>query len=81
MILKSIFPTLFIDGVLSLNCEFDNTAYTIEVSKIDSSVVIITGKNALNFLFNAADSVGLPTSWFDSVNVMSNTNGISIQHK
>lgn len=81
MILKSVFPTLFIDGVMSLICEFDDTTYTIELSKIDSSVVIITGKNALDFLFNAADSVGLPPSWFDSVNVMSNTNGISIQHK
>lgn len=81
MVMKSIFPTLFIDGVVSLNCEFDNDSYTVEVSKIDSSVIIITGKNALNFLFNAADSVGLPASWFDQVNVMANTNGISIQHK
>lgn len=81
MIMKSIFPTLFLDGVISLVCEFDDTTYTIELSKIDSSVVIITGKNALNFLFNAADLVGLPTSWFDQVNVMSNTNGISIQQK
>jgi hypothetical protein len=81
MVMKSIFPTLFLDGVISLICEFDDTTYTIEVSKIDSSVVIITGKNALNFLFNAADLIGLPASWFDQVNVMSGTNGISIQQK
>jgi hypothetical protein len=81
MVIKSIFPTLFLDGVVSLICEFDDTTYTIEVSKLDSSVVIITGQNALNFLFNAADSVGLSSSWFDQVNVMSGTNSISIQQK
>lgn len=79
--MQTIFPSLFIGGVESFNCEFENCKLTVKRSPINSNTVIITGSNALAFLFAAADHIGLGTSWIDQVDIKSNTNGISIVPK